>query len=61
MQNLFHVVRNAKGELVIMGDTARAIPREDALNLAAWLVVLADPGGERFGALMSEVFSDDPD
>lgn len=26
----------------------REITRDQALNLAAWLVALADPGGERF-------------
>lgn len=32
-----------------------ALTPEGALNLAAWLSVLADPGGERFERLVQEI------
>lgn len=31
--------------------------RDDALVVAAWLVALADPGGERFNAILERVLS----
>lgn len=34
---------------------ARAIPPADALALAAWIVALADPAGERFPAVLDAV------
>jgi hypothetical protein len=35
------------------------ISKEEALNLAAWLVSLADPGGEKFADMLSAVQNGD--
>ena len=32
-----------------------ALNADEALNLAAWLSVMADPGGERFAALVKAI------
>lgn len=34
------------------------LPRDDALNLAAWIVQLADPDGEHFQAVLGSVMTD---
>lgn len=33
----------------------RWLSREDAINLAAWLAVLADPGREKFNAMVTAI------
>ena len=53
----------ARGETVMVmsgvglgGFSARiAMTKEDALNLAAWLSVIADPSGEEFARLVAEI------
>lgn len=42
-------------KIVIMRPPTRPISRDDAINLAAWLVALADPLNERFPAVLAEV------
>jgi hypothetical protein len=38
----------ARGDKIAIIAMGREITKDQALNLAAWLVALADPGGERF-------------
>lgn len=33
----------------------QALSVDDALNLAAWIVAIADPGGEQFQKLLEEI------
>lgn len=56
-----HFLVGAQGEtLVILNPPGRPITRREALNLAAWLVVLADvvqpdPDGKEFARLVAEI------
>jgi len=38
----------ARGDMIAIMAFGKELTRDQALNLAAWLVALADPGGERF-------------
>lgn len=42
-------------ELIIARLPAGRLTKEQALNLAAWLKVLADPGGEKFQELVERI------
>ena len=58
--NLFAVGIRGTGEhLVILNARPLCMPftKSDALNLAAWLVVLADPVGDEFEKLMTKIRS----
>jgi hypothetical protein len=44
-------------EIVIARQIRGAMTKEAALNLAAWLVVLADVNDEKFNALLAEIRS----
>lgn len=52
--NEFMVGVRGDGKVVITRFGLSLTP-EGALNLAAWLSVLADPGGERFERLVQEI------
>lgn len=62
MMNQFWVgaLRTADGKLskVLIGATPQhQITADEALNLAAWLVAVADPIGGKFQRLLEEVLS----
>ncbi len=42
---------------LIRGLARRPLSKDDALNLAAWLVAMADPTDERFPAILQAVRS----
>jgi hypothetical protein len=46
-----------KGEwlCILQPPTTIPIPREDALNLAAWIVCLADPSGKDFQRVVEAI------
>jgi hypothetical protein len=46
---------SARGDLIAMLRNPGDMTRDDALVVAAWLVALADPGGERFNAILERV------
>ena len=51
--NLFKV--GVEGELIVLGANVKCITKEQALNLAAWLVVLAKPDSGAFAAMLGAV------
>ena len=51
------LVSVAGDKIVILAPPRGPITREQALHLAAWIVTLADPGGEAFAAALDEVQS----
>ena len=53
--NPFLVVARADGSLLIGNAPRTVISRDEALLLAAWLVVMADPAGDRFGPVLKAV------
>jgi hypothetical protein len=52
--NRFMVGGNATGLIQIVALNA-ALDTQQALNLAAWLSIVADPSGEEFGRLVAEI------
>jgi len=44
-----------RGMEVVMLNPPRVMTREHALELAAWIVTMADPTGERFAAVLARV------
>lgn len=51
-------IQPATGGVQILALTGgRLIPKEDALNLAAWIVAVADPLGEDFEIMMEQVMA----
>jgi len=46
---------SAAGDLIAMLRNPGYMTRDEALVVAAWLVALADPGGERFNAILERV------
>lgn len=54
--NKFMVGMNGGG-LAILIPPHRTISNADAILLAAWLVALADPGGERFSVVLEAIQS----
>jgi hypothetical protein len=52
--NLFEVRLDGQSVLISWGSNL-ITRKEAALNLAAWIVALVDPGQERFGALLEEI------
>jgi hypothetical protein len=52
--NRFMVGGNAAGLIQIVALNA-ALDTQQALNLAAWLSIVADPSGEEFGRLVAEI------
>jgi hypothetical protein len=61
LENIFGVGIKADGSMIhifrLFGDGI-ILSRDSALNLAAWIVVLADPKGEDFGRLVKEARGD---
>lgn len=55
--NKFKVVATIGGA-VQLAPIAGDLTREDALNLAAWLVYVADPDGEHFQTVLGSVMTD---
>lgn len=53
--NKFIVAAQGDAIRVMRPHMATAMSKDDALNLAAWLVALADPGGERFAQVLVAV------
>ena len=53
VENKFYVAANVVGDVSILA-FSRSMKREDALNLAAWIVLLADPVGEDFSKVLEE-------
>ena len=53
--NQFIVGANARGEISIQRAPIGAMRRDEALNLAAWLRVLADPEGKEFERIVEEI------
>ena len=57
--NLFAVCMTEKGDSVLIHNVLvnepLVVDRDEAINLAAWIQVLADPGGERTGQLIAEI------
>lgn len=45
----------AQGDKIIIAAWRRELTREQALNLAGWLVALADPDGTRFGRYLAAI------
>lgn len=45
------------GRIVMMAPPYAPMSKERALRLAAWLVVIADPGGEKFAKVLAAVKS----
>lgn len=45
----------ARGDKIAIMALGREVTREQALNLAAWLAVLADPGGDEFQKYLTAV------
>lgn len=45
----------ARGDKITIMSFGRELSREQALNLSAWLVALADPGGEEFQKYLTAV------
>lgn len=44
-----------RGDKIAVMAFGREVSREQALNLAAWLVALADPGGDEFERYLAAV------
>jgi hypothetical protein len=57
--NQFEVRKNQKGFVMVDIGVNQSCPllREEALNLAAWLVAIADPMGKEFQPLLLEILS----
>lgn len=53
MKNRF-LIAVAGGRVVVGNPPPRAMKRDEALNLAAWIVALVDPTEERFHELLEE-------
>lgn len=51
--NLFKVA--VEGELIVLGENVKCITKGQALNLAAWLVVLAKPDSGAFAEMLGAV------
>lgn len=45
----------ARGEMIAIMALGREITKDQALNLAAWLIALADPGQERFERFLEAI------
>lgn len=52
-----HMVSVCAGKIALLNPPAAPITNDEALVLAAWLVALADPLGERFGDALEAVQS----
>lgn len=52
-----YMVGAQAGKLVILNPPRGAIERDDALVFAAWIVAMADPGGEDFKNALDAVTS----
>jgi hypothetical protein len=52
-----HLVGTMGGRVVILVPPTGPMDPDEALRLAAWLVALADPSGERFGEIRKAVES----
>lgn len=55
--NKFKVATMAGGQVVLELPVGR-LSRDDALNLAAWIVTVADPDGEHFQTVLGSVMTD---
>ena len=53
--NLFLVATDFKRERVVIGPIGGTINRREALNLAAWIVVLLDPECKDFNRLADAI------
>lgn len=53
--NRFVVALNGVGQIVVLGSVPRLLTKEQALNLAAYLVTLGDPDGRRFRRVLRAV------
>ena len=53
--NKFIVGMNGRGQISVLGLRDLVITKEEALNLAAYLVCLADPLGEEFTQVLEAV------
>jgi hypothetical protein len=53
--NKFMVGTTPRNEFVMIMLPVRRIPREDALNLAAYIVALVDPLGEEFSKVLEAI------
>lgn len=53
--NWFFVSAAAGDRIVINGTVPPVLTRDQAVNLAAWLVAVADPAGEHFAAVLAAV------
>ena len=59
-ENRFFVGANGFGDdaqIVVRLPPLKPITKADALNLAAWLVAVADPLGDQFAKVLAEVQS----
>jgi hypothetical protein len=52
--NKFQVAASVSGEIVLAPIAGR-LSIDDALHLAAWLVLVADPDGERFQEVLGTI------
>jgi hypothetical protein len=55
--NMLFMVAAHGENIVVMRPPVAPITRDQALNLAAWLVALADPLGEQFAKVLKAVQS----
>jgi hypothetical protein len=53
--NKFMVSTTPRDEFVMIMLPVRRLPREDALNLAAYIVALVDPLGEEFSKVLEAI------
>jgi hypothetical protein len=51
------MVASVAGAVAILNPPLGPMDRDKALRLAAWLVAVADPGGERFAEIRKAVLS----
>lgn len=55
--NNYFVVTTSGGSILILDPPSGPMSRNEALNLAAWLVALADPDGGDFVDMLTDVQS----
>jgi len=50
-----YAVGASGARIIILRPPRGSMSPDDAMNLAAWLVALADPGGDKFAALLKTI------
>lgn len=58
--NRFVVVGTNGDRVLITARLKRSLPKEEALNLAAWIVAVADPERKIFDSLLKEIVGNPP-